>query len=219
MICVLIFLSGSRGALVPMALILFLEFIRDSQKYLIKFMFVLLFVPFVVFIIPDRQLSEFNKRIEPFVAGLMFWDDQKQKDNDMGGSSMELRIDQWNASLDEIGDNVLFGRGLGYREYWQDKHNGSVHPNLLGYESVLIYYIVERGLVGLLFFFVMIGYLYNIFKNMTKERHLLNLLFGGYLLSIIMTGVRPLTLLIVCLSASIVCSFSPRHKYHEMVSR
>lgn len=207
-ICSLIVLSGSRGAIAPMALVLLLGYRVSFRKHAPKVLLALLTLLLLGAFLSDRAVKKVNREIEPFVASLQFWDDKKQYKSGIGGSSMEMRIDQFEAAQNEISANPIMGRGYGYREYWQNKHNG-LHPNLLGYESVLIYYLVERGWLGLFFFFVMIFYMYKIYSAETRNVMALKLIFLGYLSSIIMTGVRPLTLLLVCLSCSIVCGIKP----------
>ena len=206
-ICLLIVLTGTRGAIVPMTIIILMAIKRWLSVPKLCTFILLLFV--CVFFIPDRQLDRFNKEVEPYVASFMFWDDSKQKENDIKGSSMEMRFEQFDAANKEIEDNPIFGRGYGYREYWQMEHKG-LHPELLGYESLIIYYLVERGWLGLLFFFFFAFYIYKIFRNNTMEIWAVRLVFVGYLLSIIMTGVRPLSLLFVCLSCSIICGLNSK---------
>ena len=53
-------------------------------------------------------------------------------------------------------------------------------------------------------------YIYKLFREDTSEKSLIFLVFLGYMLSIIMTGVRPLTLLFVCLSCSTVCGLASK---------
>ncbi len=211
--CSLVFLSASRGAMAPMALVLFLYIIKnlktDLKSNLKRLVFVLVVFIIGLSFVPNRIWKNVSVEMEPIVASLQFWDDEKQEDNDISGSSMEMRINQLNASFIEIEDNPVFGRGYGYREYWMYKHN-DLHPDLLGFESVLVYYLVERGWIGLLFFFAMAYYIYRLFSKNMVDKTIIRYIFIGYILSIIMTGVRPLTLLFVCLTCSIVYSSSEK---------
>ncbi len=202
-VCFLILVSGSRGAMAPMILVLLLNLKSNVRVNFRKFAFFLVVVAVAISFIPDKQWKQFNRDIEPFIASLQFWDDQKQYDNKIDGSSMEMRFSQFDAALSEISDNPLFGRGYSYRDYYIFKHN-ALHPDLLGFESVFLLHLVERGWIGLLFFFVIVYYLYKLFVNDMPDRTIFKYVFLGYLLSIIMTGIRPLTLLFVCLSCSII---------------
>lgn len=206
-ICILIVLSGTRGAMAPLVVLLLLSINRWINVSLPKW---ILFITLALslFFVTNRQWGNFTKVVEPYVAGFMFWDDSKQKDNDIQGSSMEMRFDQFDAALKETEDCPILGRGYGYREYWQNLHNGP-HPDLLGYESLIVYYLVERGWIGLVFFFFLTCYILKVFRRSTSETGVVKLVFLGYYMSIIMTGVRPLTMLFVCLSCSIVCGQKP----------
>ncbi len=217
-ITVLVVLSGTRGAMAPMALVLLLGYKDAFKKVLARFPLVLLAVVISFSFLSDRTVKKMSKEVEPYIASLQFWDDQKQKENDIQGSSMEMRIDQFEAAQEEIADNPVFGRGYGYREYWQNKHN-TFHPDLLGYESVLIYYLVERGWLGLLFFFAMAFYIYKLFRKETSNGLFIKLIFLGWILSIVMTGVRPLTLLFVCLAGSIVCGVNKLDSHSVVENR
>ena len=213
LICVLIILSGSRGAMAPMALVLFISMIKSSHIDLRKLVVILTVIVIAISSIPDQQWEKFTDKVEPFVAGLAFWDDEKQEDNDVSGSSMEMRFNQIDAAFEEISANPIFGRGYGYRDYWIYMHN-DLHPELLGFESVLLLYLVERGWIGLIFFFFMAYFIFRMCKNETISTITVLLVFVGYLTSITMTGVRPLTLLFVCLAYSITCGIAP-HKEED----
>lgn len=213
LISVLIILSGSRGAMAPMALVLFISMIKSSHVNFRKLFVFLAVIVAVISFIPDKQWKKLTIEVEPFVAGLAFWDDEKQKENDMSGSSMEMRFNQIDAAFEEIDANPIFGRGYGYRDYWIYLHN-DLHPDLLGFESVFLLYLVERGWIGLVFFFFLAYYIYRLCKNETISTITILLVFVGYLTSIIMTGVRPLTLLFVCLAYSVTCGIAP-HKEKE----
>lgn len=211
LICTLIILSGSRGAMAPMVLVLFMSMIKSSHINFRKLVVLFAVIIAVISSIPDRKWDKFTKEVEPFVAGLAFWDDEKQKENDVSGSSMEMRFDQINAAFVEIEENPIFGRGYGYRDYWIFLHN-DLHPELLGFESVFLLYLVERGWIGLIFFFFMAYFIYKLSKKETISTITILLVFVGYLTSIIMTGVRPLTLLFVCLAYSVTCGIAPHKK-------
>lgn len=211
LMCCLIVLSGSRGAMAPMILVLLLSFKSNIRVNLRKFALFLIIVAVAISFVPDKQWKQFNRDVEPFIASLQFWDDQKQYENKIDGSSMEMRINQLDASFKEIEDNPFFGRGYGYREYWIGKHN-ALHPDLLGFESVLIYYLVERGWVGLIFFFFMAYFIYKLFRDEISDKRPIMYVFIGYLLSIVMTGVRPLTLLFVGLACAIACGVSVKRE-------
>ena len=201
-ICCLIVMSGTRGAMVPMALLLLLNLRSSFKSILPKVAGCILILSVVVISISEKQRKLFSREIEPVVASLQFWDEDKQVDNDIKGSTMQMRFDQFDAALREIDKNPIFGLGYGYRSYYIVKHHAG-HPDLLGFESVLLLYLVERGWLGLLFFFFIVYYIYKMFSSSIKDKSPIKYVFFVYLLSIIMTGVRPFTLLFVCLSCII----------------
>ena len=211
LVCSLIVLSGSRSAMAPMLLILFLGEMNNFKVHFRKFVLLVFTLIVSLSFISDKEWKKFNKEIEPFVASLAFWDDQKQYENKIDGSSMELRFNQFDAALIEIADNPFFGRGYGYREYYMIRHN-DLHPELLGFESVLLLQLVERGWLGLLLYFIMIYYIYKLFSRSLMDKMTIRLVLLGFMLSIVMTGVRPLSLLFVCLSCSIAYATSQRPK-------
>ena len=79
---------------------------------------------------------------------------------------------------------------------------------MLGFESVLLLYLVEGGVIGLLFFFIIVRYIYKLFKKETDEDIIIRYIFLSYIISIVMTGVRPLTLLFVSLASLIAIGIS-----------
>lgn len=205
----LVVLSGTRGAIVPLFFVLIIGFARNGIKLNKYILISILALPFIFSLMPKRQMRILNQQTEGVVAGMMFWDDNIQKRYDIRGSSMELREYQFKAATEEIKENPLFGRGMGYREFWQKQHGNFVHPKLLGYESVILYYLVERGCVGLIFFFVVTGYLWKFFRKSTIDKISIDIIFISYLASIMMTGIRPLSFLLVFLSSSILCGIYP----------
>lgn len=124
---------------------------------------------------------------------------------------MEMRVDQFKAAQIEITNNICFGKGKGYREFYQNKYH-TLHPKLLGYESLLILKLVEEGYIGLLFYLMMIGYLYIFFRKKTYNTKLLSLLYFAYILSTVMTGIRPHSLLILGLTSIVIISTSPKKR-------
>ena len=201
-IFILIVLSGTRGALFPMLIVIVLHQMVNMESFVRKiFIFVSVFI-LMISLLPESYSEKMNHQVKPFIAALQFWDENKQDEYDIKGSSIDMRMHQVEAAFKEIADNPIFGRGYGYREYWQSQHH-YLHPQLLGYESIFLYYLVERGWLGLLFFFFMIYYMYIIFTKKISDKTTIRLVYIGFVLSIIMTGIRPLSLLFVFLVCSL----------------
>ena len=77
----------------------------------------------------------------------------------VSGSSLDMRQEQYLAALYYIQDDVWFGRGVGFFNIdlgWQDvvkKHDTS-RTELAGLEGVVMAHLLERGVVGLIFYVV-----------------------------------------------------------------
>lgn len=204
----LVLLSGSRGCLFPLVLILIAAYFGKVSSF-IKRLLLAILVLFVFFVaIPEKTANNIQKEISPYLAVLSFWDDKQQSEHNIKGSSMDLRYKQFDAALKEISDNPLFGKGFGYRDYYIAKHK-ALHPVLLGFESVFLLYLVERGWFGLLVYLTMIGYMLYIFLKNTTDKRAVTFIFIGFIISIILSGIRPLTMLFICLASTIVCGQTP----------
>lgn len=74
----------------------------------------------------------------------------------VGGSSIEMRIIQYAAVLYHIQDHFLFGRGLDYFNIdlgWKEGKQFLVDKDLFGLEGVLMNRLLERGIIGVCFYF------------------------------------------------------------------
>ena len=126
------------------------------------------------------------------------------------GSSIDMRILQYTAVLYHIRGHELFGRGLGFFNIdmgWEDGQLSTlVDKDLWGLEGVAMSYLLERGVIGLLFysaFYIIL--LYFFYRHRFVDRQTvafgLSILFA-YLAFANMTGeldsVYPTLLLIGC---------------------
>lgn len=73
------------------------------------------------------------------------------EESETGGSSLAMRMEQFDATLENLDEEkVMFGMGRGYFRIdlgWEE--NERVDERLHGLESVLFFYLLERGVVGL----------------------------------------------------------------------
>ena len=126
------------------------------------------------------------------------------------GSSIDMRILQYTAVLYHIRGHELFGRGLGFFNIdmgWGDGQLSTlVDKDLWGLEGVVMSYLLERGVIGLLLYFAFyIILLYFFYRHRFVDRQTvafgLSILFA-YLAFANMTGeldsVYPTLLLIGC---------------------
>lgn len=78
------------------------------------------------------------------------------KNSSVGGSSIEMRVTQYTAVLYHIRDHFLFGRGLDYFYIdlgWREGKQFLVDKDLFGLEGVLMSRLLERGFIGVCFYF------------------------------------------------------------------
>ena len=208
-LCVMIFLSGTRGALFPLIFIFGLYLIKQKVQFVYKMFFMLPFLIVLYSLIPLQLQRNIDKYVDSFTTYIQFWNDKKQSKSEIGGSSMSMRFEQFAAANDEIKNNPLFGEGREYREYYQEKYNQQ-HPKLLGYESFVLLQLVEQGWIGLCVFIVLILYMYYIFKKSHCNIWILKLLFIAFFLSTLMTGIRQFSFLILGMSAIVITTSQNR---------
>ena len=88
------------------------------------------------------------------------------------GSSIQLRMTQYASVLIRIKGNEWLGLGLGYWNHIYTEDRSSVE-GLLGVESVILQYLLERGIFGLIlwatFYFIIFFYLW---RNRQREKSL-----------------------------------------------
>lgn len=72
------------------------------------------------------------------------------KDSEMGGSSIEMRIAQLNGCFREISDCDLVGKGYEWSMYYLGQ-NGS-HPTILTFESVIFRLLCNWGIIGIILY-------------------------------------------------------------------
>lgn len=199
-----IILSGTRGAIFPLLVIVIIFLIRFSKIKLLKYSLLsFCFFTITYILLPIKIQMSINQQTSDFLTYIQFWDDRKQNKSNLSGSSVSMRLEQFEAATNEIKNNPLFGRGRAYREYYQNQHS-QMHPKLLGYESFILLILVEQGWIGLLFFIIITFSMYQIFRKRTNNVTILRLIFIAYILSTLITGIRPYTFLILGLTASIL---------------
>lgn len=210
-IVILIFMTGTRGAIVPMFLLLVMEAYHRRNEIFLKLFFFLFAFVLVYELSPYQYQKQVDDYMNNSIASLQFWDDRLQASSNISGSSMKMRIEQAEAAMDEVQNCPLWGNGKGYREYYQRKYK-MLHPRLLGYESFFLLKLVEEGWLGLIFFMMMIGYIYSYFKKRARFSRWITYVFIVYFLSTLMTGIRPHSLLIMGLSFILISSCVPNHR-------
>lgn len=105
-------------------------------------------IAFVMLLVTISMLPKESKVSNVIVTSVFFWDDKVAEKNDIGGSSMEMRMEQITYPFVMIKDNLLFGKGSGYIDYYQHVEGDLVHPVMRGFETLLARIEVETGIFG-----------------------------------------------------------------------
>ena len=183
LVIVNIIFTGSRSSVVPM-LILLLGFIIRKTKYCIAsllFLFVLTNIPF------SQKVQD---TVDSFV---FFWSEKKSHQDEMGGSSMELRALQLETSLAVASRNSLwFGQGLGYME---SPEYAIVQRIMIGAECLIFPIIMQQGILGVIAWLLLYISLFVLIEKEYKKTYgvyslYIGVFFFGYFTSLIMTGDR-----------------------------
>ena len=135
-------LCGSRSAIFPLSipLLFYILYAKPSKK--VKY--IVLACLLVAFCYPMLP-----RKARVTIEGLTFvWNQNASNRAAISGSSVEGRWEQIESAFRVINDNVLFGKGEGYVRDYGYRHSSV----LLGYESIILKYLVDGGVVGLLAF-------------------------------------------------------------------
>lgn len=89
--------------------------------------------------------------------------------NTVGGSSLEMRLDQFGAAFELLLQSPLFGLGPSF----QDVMNNSLVQRLLGGESIWLQAIPQMGLIGLVAYIVQAFYFIVLLPKKFKSRQIL----------------------------------------------
>lgn len=181
LITIPIILCGSRSTLFPLILVPCFYFYFSGIKKFIKYIILAIFlIPICINLLPkDYKLTA--------EAMIYIWDSSKETKAGIQGSNKDMRKQQIIDASKIIDNNPLFGKGNGYV-----KEFGSKHPEMLGYEGLLLYTLVDFGFIGsmVFLFFYYFLYKYILFKAHTKEEKVqATSLCMCYFICILLTGI------------------------------
>ena len=91
------------------------------------------------------------------------------EDSETGGSSIQMRMTQYANVLIQTEGNEWLGLGKGYWSYIYSEDQTSVE-GLLGIESVILAYLLERGIVGLFLWAIFYTVIFLYFWRNRKKR-------------------------------------------------
>lgn len=137
---------------------------RKKTKYLI----ICLLCAIILFSSVPLLQEKFNEMLSMF-----------DKNSSMSGSSIEMRILQYTAVWYHIRDHILFGRGLDFFNIdmgWGEGKQFLVDKDLFGLEGVMLNYLLERGVIGVCFYFFFYGCLLIFFINHNYNNRLVSAL-------------------------------------------
>ena len=174
-------LCGSRSAIFPMVLIPAIYVLHMKRTKVMRY--IILF--FMAIMISYPMLP---KQTRATIEGLVLvWNEKAANKADIRGSSIEGRLEQIEAAFRIIKDNPLFGKGEGYVNTY-----GFRHPEMLGYESIILRYLVEGGIVGLIVFLWFYFQSYKLLLSYCKKREEkaeVHSLCFSFFVSILLTGI------------------------------
>lgn len=105
----------------------------------------------------------------------------------VGGSSIEMRLNQLDGAIDEALKNPIFGLGYQWTDYYQSIRGD--HPICLAFESLAFVVICNSGIVGVLLWLFMVVKSFEINKKLRiKDCYLINSLLVFYIAFSMITG-------------------------------
>ena len=164
-----ILFCGVRSAIGGIIIAMTFYFVQ-SQAY--KLMYITIIVGLigyqVVLTIPD---------LSAYIGSIT---DINNQQNDVHGSSIDMRLEQFQGCLKEIQNCFVFGKGFGWIGYYKELHG--YHPVILAFESLIYVVLCNSGLIGVIIWGTMSLKLvsYNNMHN-KNEKALLNALFAFYI--------------------------------------
>lgn len=224
-VCILIaincVLSVSRSCIIPLALFIVLYAIMAFKNIIKRNIGKVVISVFALIILFAKLNPENAGTVQ---ALLMPWSTEKSEDAGFKGSSVELREEQLDNSIDFIGERgLLFGMGYGL-VHNRPEDDGDLFDKAFGLESIIFVTVIEQGIVGLLCLAVFFVMMYKISSKVThdvKRKRILMCLLLCYVLSLVFTGNRsslPLfyTLLLVYMRhEQFMCSANIYRRYEK----
>lgn len=169
LVSVCVFISAKRSAIISyMSFWLFYLIIANNKR---KLKFIFFAIASCLFIVILIECFPIFKDARAFLeSSIFFWNDKLRDQNDIGGSSMALRLDQITYCFTEVKKNILFGKGFGWTRYYLDNIR-DFHPRLAGFENIISFAVCNGGIFGLFLWFYMIfrSYKYSIANTQEKK--------------------------------------------------
>jgi len=171
---VMIVLCGVRSALAALFVvaIVYLFFVRKLKLSLRSMLFML----FGIYLI--MQIPFLSTYIGSIFGG---------SNDDVSGSSLEMRLMQYAGCLDEFMDSPLLGKGYGWHKFYISEYGD--HPILLAFESLVYVVLCDGGLLGVLIWIGFIVYMCIVAKlNLGQNYAFVLMLLSFYFFYSCITG-------------------------------
>lgn len=108
--------------------------------------------------------------------------------SNISGSSLEMRMEQFNGCLQEIQNTPLEGKGYGWTNYYISQNEGG-HPTMLFFESLIFVILCNSGIIGIILWIIMSVIIIK-YNNWSEHSiaSLFNALFVFYIAYACITG-------------------------------
>ena len=165
-------------------LVIFLAIVIDKRtlKLYIKKYFLFLCVCFVILL----TAPQFKVLRDFAYSAFYIFDDKKQEQVDIGGSSVSVRVAQLESVVELVGSDILPGFGYGFASY---REGTSINvKEMYGLESYALKIVANSGLLGFLFW---LCFFYKLVRSSIsihgKNKKYIIAFNISYLLAILMT--------------------------------
>lgn len=98
-----------------------------------------------------------------------------------------MRISQFEACLDILKNNPLFGNGLGWTSWYIEKFGG--HPKALYFESLLFSVMCNMGILGIIIWFAFVRSYIKTVNYYVSDKFKRTLLFSLLIFYLAYTGI------------------------------
>lgn len=177
-----VFLTGSRSAIVPVIMTIII-YIFSFKKNLLKKNIIVIGAIFALAMVLIPQ-----SYIDTIQSLVTFWDKSQSDNMGIQGSTTNMRNIQLQSAIQTLDSDIIIGRGRGYISLY-----GHKHPEMRGYESIIFTELFENGLIGLILFLIFYILLYiKLLKYAKSKRnkYRVHSLCIPFLLCGIMTGYQ-----------------------------
>jgi hypothetical protein len=182
-------LTTQRTSLICLFLFVLINILNKghvAKRIISSFAAIMAIILLLLYFIPDVEDMSMV-----FLSAFFIWNDNYQSDIGVGGSSMEMRIDQFRAVLEITNIHLLEGLGYNFAKYFDEVlnlANTTMGDRLKGFESLVFKMITSFGLIGLIAYLNLMVNLLKmaIGKLKSNSRYIISF-FAIYLLAIIMT--------------------------------